>query len=129
MGINVDHSRAKQDKGVWTNFGGSSFLVANTGSIKFQRALTRLQAPHRKKIERGTLDPAISRDILCQAMSEGLVLDWKNVGNAEGADVPFSEEVCAKALKNNDDLREYLQEFAMDLENFRTDELKAEGNS
>jgi hypothetical protein len=33
------------------------------------------------------------------------------------------------ALKNNDDLREFLQEFALDLENFRAEEMEEEGKS
>jgi hypothetical protein len=129
MGIKVDNSRKRQEKGVWTTFSGSQFLVAHSSSLKFQRILTRLQAPHRRKIDKGNLDPAVSRDILCQALSEGLLLDWKNVGDSQGNDIPFSAEVAAQALANNDDLREYLQEFALDLENFRAEETQDEGNS
>jgi len=62
-------------------------------------------------------------------MSEGLLLDWKNVGDSSGADVPFSPDVAAQALANNDDLRDYLQEYALDLENFREEEVQEEGNS
>lgn len=129
MGINVDNSRKKQSEGVWTSFNGSDFKVAHNSSIKFQRILNRLQAPHRRKIEKGTLDPAISKEILCTAMSEAILLDWKKVVDGEGKEVEFSPELAIKALTNNDDLREYIQEYSMDLENFRTEQLVEEGNS
>jgi hypothetical protein len=129
MAINVDRSREKQEKGVWTKFQDSEFKVANSNSTGFQRQLTRLQAPYRKKIDKGTLDPKISRDILCQAMASDLLLDWKNVVDGTGQDVPYSKEIAQKALLNNDDLREYLQEFAMELENFRQEEIDAQGKS
>jgi hypothetical protein len=129
MGVKIDNSRKKQENGVWANFNGSQFLVAHSGSLKFQRSLTRQQAPYRRKIEKGSLDPAISKEILCQAMSEGLLLDWKNVGDSAGNDVSFSQEAAFKALMNNDDLREFIQEYAIDLENFRAEEIREEGNS
>lgn len=129
MSIKVDNSRKKQEKGVWTTFGGSQFLVAHSSALKFQRILTRLQAPHRRKIERGNLDPAVSKEILCQAMAEGLILDWKDVIDSQNNVVPFSTEMAAQALANNYDLRDYLQEFSIDLENFRQEEIKEEGNS
>lgn len=129
MGINVDNSTKKQVDGVWTQFGGSKFKIASTTSTKFQRVLNRLQAPYRKKIEKGTLDPKISKEILCQAMAEGLLVDWDQVVDGENNPVPFDAEVAFKALMNNDDLKEYLTEYAADLENFRTEEVQEMGKS
>lgn len=122
MSVNVDNSTKKQTDGVWAKFGGSKFLVASTGSTKFQRILNRLQAPHRKKIEKGTLDPKISKEILCTAMSEALLLGWADVVDGDKKPVEFSSDLAFKALMNNDDLREYLSEFSQDLENFRAEE-------
>jgi len=129
MGINVDNSTRKQSEGVWASFGGSKFKVSSTGSTRFQRALNRLQAPYRKKIERGTLDPKISKEILCTAMSEALLIDWQDVQDGEGKTVAFDQEVAFRALSNNDDLREFLSDYAQDLENFRAEELVEAGNS
>ena len=127
MSIVVDKDTTKKTQGVWTTFGGSKFKVCSTGSTRFQRALNRLQAPHRRKIEKGTLDPKISKDILCQAMADSLVLDWKDVVDSSKAEVPYSPEIAQMALSNNDDLREYLLEYAGDLENFRSEEMAESG--
>jgi hypothetical protein len=62
-------------------------------------------------------------------MAGGLLLDWKDVINSNKEEVPFSPEMAEMALKNNDDLREFLQEFALDLENFRAEEMEEEGKS
>ena len=129
MTINIDNSRKTQSEGVWTSFNGSQFKVAHTSSNKFQRILNRLQAPYRRKIDKGILDPAISKEILCTAMAEAILLDWKEVVNGKNETVEYSSEIATKALANNDDLREYIQEYAMDLENFRSETMVEEGNS
>lgn len=118
-----------QKDGVWATLGESSFLISHIGSLKFQRILNRLQAPHRKEIAKGTLDPGISKKILAQAMAKGLVHDWKDVVDSEGKDVPFSEEVCEQCLYNNDDVREFIQEFSTDIANFKAEELEEERKS
>lgn len=129
MSINVDNSTTKQTEGVWTSFNGSKFKIASISSTKFQRVLNRLQAPYRKKIEKGTLDPKVSREMLCQAMSEALLLDWDDVVDGSGNKVPFGQDMAYKALMNNDDLRDYLSEFSQDLENFRAEEIHDMGNA
>jgi hypothetical protein len=128
VAINIDQSTQGADEGVWTKYRGSEFRVVHTGHPKFQRALSRLQAPHRRKIEKGTMDPVESRDLLCAAIAEALVLDWKGVVDSKGADIPYSRKICETALINNPDLREYIQEFSMDLENFRVEEQVEKGN-
>lgn len=120
--IDDSNTRNKQTSGVWAKFGDSEFLVAHMGNLKFQRVISRLQAPHRFKIQKGTLDPAVARTILCRAMSEAIILDWRQVINSEGQDVPFSVESCEMALTNNDELRDWVQEFSSDLQNYKSEE-------
>lgn len=124
--LNVDQSTKKQTEGTWTKFGDSKFKVASSSSTKFQRALNRLQAPYRKKIDKGTLDPKISKDLLCEAMADALIVDWKDVVSAEGP-VEYSPEVAKRALMNNDDLREFLLEYSQDIQNFRDEEVAEAG--
>lgn len=129
MAITFDKENTLKDDGVWTSFGGSDFKLAHSGNHKFQRALSRLQAPHRRKIDKGSLDPVESKNIICKAMSEGLVLDWKNVLDSTGKEAEFDKDKCFAALVNNDDLREFIQEFALDLENFKSEEVVRQGNA
>lgn len=128
MALIFDQKLDKTHEGTWTTFEGSRFKIAHSGNVKFQRSLSRLQLPHRKKIDKGTIDPQTSKEIVCEAMSEGLVLDWENVKASDGSDVKFSKENCKISLLNHDDLREFVQEFSSDLENFKNDEIERQGN-
>lgn len=131
MKVIVDNTQTKdkQNEGVWTEYGGSKFLVGHINNLKFQRILSRLQAPHRQKISKGTIDPAEARKITCKAMSQGLIHDWQDVTNTKNEDVPFSVETCEVMLLNNDDVREYLMEFSQDLANFKEEQTVEEGKS
>ena len=125
--INIDKENVLTSTGVWATYEGSEFLVAHTSHLPFQRAVMRRQQPHRKKIENGTLDPETLRDLMCQSMAEALILDWKKVTDGEGKEVPYSPASGYKALKNNPDLRDFISEFSMNLENFRQLEKEALG--
>lgn len=118
------------DTGVWAEFDGSSFLIAHISNMKFQRALARLQQPHRRKIEAGTLDPQTNKNVLCQAMAEGILLDWKGVGSVAAKDeVPYTIENAVTALKKSTELRDFVSDFALNLSNFRQVEVEDLGNS
>lgn len=122
-------TRDKQNEGVWADYGASKFLVGHMGGLRFQRVLTRLQAPHRAKVQKGTLDPADAKKIMCKAMSLGLIFDWKDVINSKGEEVEFSAEACEQMLANNDDVREFLAEYSQDLANYKEEQTAEEVKS
>lgn len=113
----------------WGTFRGSKFLVAPTSDIAFQRTFNRLQAPHRKSIERGKLDPAIAQEITVEAMAKNMLLDWKDVVDAEGKEVEYTEALGVQVLTSQLDLREFIQEFSADIENFRAVEKEEMGKT
>lgn len=115
----VDADLSQLETGVWGDFSGSRFLIAHISNKKFQRALARLQQPHRKKMEQGTLDPIVNRDILAKAMSEGLILDWERVVDSKKEDVPYSKAAVEAALKADPEFRDWVSEYALNLANFR----------
>jgi hypothetical protein len=112
----------------WAKFEGSEFEIAYAGNAKFLRTFNRLQHPYRKKIEKGTLDPLIQRDILCQAIADTILVNWKKVNNNKGP-IDHTPEVAKMALLNNPDLRDFVQEFAMELDNYRKEEIDEVGES
>lgn len=129
MAIVINANTTKVDDGVWVDYGGSKFLVSHSSNLKFQRIFSRLQAPHRSKIEKGTLDPAISRQLVCKAFSQGIIHDWEDVVDSDGNNVAFSPEVCEQALMNNPDLLEYIQEVSTNLSYFKNEEFEELGKS
>jgi hypothetical protein len=123
----IDKDVSPQTQGVWSEFGGAKFKIRHTSNLDFQRLILRLQQPYRRKIDNNTLDPAISKEILCKAMGQHILVDWKDVGDKGGAQVPYSPEAAYSALMNNEDLREYVALYSTNLDNFHADEVNALG--
>ena len=115
----------REVEGAWSKFKGSEFLLASSNSIRFQRIFGRLQRPHAKQIERKTIDPSVQLDLMCEALAKAVLLDWKNVVNDSGEQVPYSQEVALSALKNNSEFRSFVIDTASDIGTF-TDEDVAE---
>lgn len=114
--------------GVWGEFGNARFKIAHISNLKFQRALARLQQPHRRKIEAGSLDPKVNKDILAEAMAEGILLDWDQVVDSKKVATPYSKEAGKVALLKNVEFRDWVSDFAMNLQNFREEEMEELGN-
>lgn len=128
--IVIQNSRnAELDEGKWAKFQGSEFLIAHTSSLRFQRSLQRLQAPFRKQIEKGTMDPEDSKIIVCRSMSEAILKDWRDVVGPDGAPLSYTKDLGYTALMNNEELREFVQEYSTELANFRAAEIEEKGNA
>jgi hypothetical protein len=116
------------DDGVWSSFNGSEFLISHISSDKFQRALAKYQQPHRKAIDEKRLDPVTGKDLLCKAMSEGLLLDWKNVGSSDGQVTKYTSKAGYQALKRDPQFRDFVTDVASEVSNFIQSELDEVGN-
>jgi hypothetical protein len=117
------------DSGVWAEWSGSKFLIAHISNLKFQKLLARLQQPHRKKLESGGLDPEVNRDILCQALSQTVLLDWDNVGSKAGTKIPYTAQNAFHALQRDPEFRDFVAEFATQIANYRSQEIDELGKS
>lgn len=117
------------DAGVWKSFEGSDFLVAHISNMKFQRALARLQQPFRRKLQEGTLDPKQNQAIVCEAMAEGVLLDWKKVQRTDRTEVPYNKANCLELLKRNPEFRDWLTEVSTQMSHFRDEEVKDLGEA
>ena len=128
--ININNpDKHLEDEGVWVPFKGSQFLLASTGNFRFQKMWARLQLPYRKKIDRGTLDPETALDILAKSLAKTVLLDWKDVTGGDNESIPYTIENGELALKNNSDLREFIQDYSSDIENYREDDKEELGKS
>ena len=126
MAICIDNQQEKQRNGVWVDYLGSRFHIVYASNLSFQRKLGQLQRPHKRALDRGSLDPAISQEILAKAITGTLLIGWEKVVDGSNNPVQFDEAVAIKALMNNDDLLQFIQDYATDLANFRDDQNEAE---
>lgn len=127
--INVDHNPVETEEGVWTPFNGSEFLIAHVSNMAFQRKLARLQQPYAKKIEKGTLSPDVQMDILCEAMSGTVLKNWRKVVNSKNEDVGFDVELGKRVLLKQVEVREFVTDYAGNLDHYRQEEVKELGKS
>jgi hypothetical protein len=125
--FNPDADHKTTDQGVWEEFQGAEFLIAHTSSIRFQRALSRGQQPVRKKIENGTLDPAENKKIICRAMAEGLLLDWRKTPDFTGDLPAYTPDLGFNALMKQPQFRDFVSDFSMQLVNFTRVEVEEVG--
>lgn len=125
----IDADFSSIDNGVWEEFDGSKFRIAHISNVKFQRALSRLQQPHLRKIQEGRMDPELNKRILAQAMSEGILLDWQDVKNKAGDQVPFSPKAAQAALMANVEFRDFVSDFATNIGHYRDEEVEELGNT
>ena len=123
-----DEDLKKVDEGVWMDFEGSKFLIAHISNMKFQRALSRLQQPHRRKIEQGSIDPNLNKRIVAEAMAEGVLLDWKNVGSVGGETPAYTPKLGMTALMKSVEFRDWVSEIATNMSNYRDEEISELGN-
>lgn len=117
------------EEGTWAEYQGSHFLIAYAGNIRFARAKDRIERPHRRLIEKGSVDAADQRKWMIQAMAEGILLGWKNVLDDNGQEVPYTTQNGVMSLTNDENFREFVMTFSMELANFRNAEKEYEGNS
>ena len=118
------------DNGIWMPYEGSKFLIAHMSNKKFQRALARNQQPYRKKLENGTLDPEINKAALCKSMAEGILLDWKDVvSKGSKTPVTYTVDNACTALMKNVEFRDFISEVAMNMANFKSEEVQDLGNA
>lgn len=115
--------------GVWTpEYDDAKFLISHWSHLGFQRAVQRLQAPYAKKIAAGRLDPKISRDIISRAMADELIHDWRGVVEEDGeTKVSYDPDRCFAQLTNDPGLRDFLSEFAMEMDNYREEVIEEAG--
>jgi hypothetical protein len=135
--IDVDYNPVETEDGVWTEYKNTQLLIAHVSCMAFQRKLARLQQPFAKKIEKGTLSPDVQKDILCKAMAGTILKDAKFVKKGAGwtkeiptyDPIPFTDALAEQVLRNQLDVREYVTEYAGNLDNYRQEETEELGKS
>lgn len=126
--FSIDSDLSAVSDGTWATWRGSKFKIAHISNLKFQRVLAKLQQPYRLKLEKGTMDPKVNRDIICQAMAEAVLIDWADVINSKQEKIEYSVEAALKAMQHDPDFRDFVSDFASNMANFRADEVESMGN-
>lgn len=115
--------------GVWAPYMGGEFLLARKGS-NYNARLSELYNENREvldKREEGTdrLTPeavAMMQEIYTRAFCEHCLLDWKDVGEKDKGELPYSPELATQLLLDPRyaELAQYLENFSLNHMNYRT---------
>lgn len=128
--FNIDETTiSNEEEGVWAKFKGSDFLIASSGSTKFQRLFQKLQRPYRRELQNNSLDPDIMADLMAESLSKTILLGWKNVVDSSGEEVPFSQTTAKTVLRRNAEFRDFVSNFATEISNFVSEEKEELGKS
>lgn len=123
----IDADLSSLESGVWEEYQGSRFLIAHISNSRFQRALAKYQLPHRRKIAEGTLDPEKNKEIVARAMSEGVLLGWEHVVDAQKQEVKYTPQLAYQVLMRDPEFRDFVSEYAMAMTNFKAAEVDEVG--
>ena len=103
--------------GTWTNYRGVNLKIARSGNERFTQSFLRASRPYRREITQNALDNKIAERILCEAIAEGILVDWNNF-EIDGNQIDYSVGNATELMKQDPDCREFVQEFSKDLNNY-----------
>lgn len=126
--MKFDADLSNLDKGIWRVYDDVEFRLTHISNIRFQRSLAKHQQPYRRKLTEGTLDPKISQEILCKAMGEAIIIDWRGkMADSQGNQIPYTSENASYLLNRDPDFRDWVAAEASNMAAFRIEEVRALG--
>lgn len=84
----------------------TAFRVARAGgsNVKFLQAMEAAMKPHRRAMAAGTMDRKLLNKLVREVYCRTVVLDWENVEDADGNDLPFAYDNALKLFTDLPDL-------------------------
>lgn len=130
-------SNEKENNGIPIKFPGSptssgkipTFYVGRISkkNKRFQKVTDQLYKPYRKnKNGLKNMSDEVAEDILKKSFIKGCLRGWENIENADGVEIPFTEENADKLFSDLPDLFEHLMEQANDLSLYLDEQLEEE---
>lgn len=114
------------DEGAWVDLDPTTRIkVARYGNRNFRDRLRALMKPYNRMIENGTMDDTKADELLVQAISETVVLDWEGL-EMNGEPVTYSAAKAKELLLDPAlrDFRELVISLSNELEVFRGEEIE-----
>jgi hypothetical protein len=124
----------KETAGVWHDLGdGARVLVASMGHPRFRAAMDRAEVKRRaKRPANGIFPSEVQTEIVAEAMSFTVLLDWEGIEDDAGAELVYSREEAFRVLADPAmrDFSNRIAALADDAANFREEEVaEIVGNS
>jgi hypothetical protein len=120
-----------ETEGVDLHLGGDCYITirrAGGSNRAFLETFRRVTAPHRRAIERGTLDPDTDDELGIKIFAEAIIVEWRGVV-VNGQAVEFSKEAFVRVMHELPDLWRLIRDEARNASNFRDEEVADAGKS
>ena len=117
--------------GVWIDGPGDfKIKVGRIGNTKYDAYLAKIGKSVRMKARHSDVKGKAVEDLAKRAIARYVILDWKNLVDDEGNDVPCSEEKALQMLRDHREFYRFILEAANDELLFKNEEDEdTEGNS
>ncbi len=109
-----------EENGVWTKYRDVDLLIARGNNTKFKSAFRRVTQSYD---DLTNLPEEKSAELLADALSEGVLLGWKGF-IVNGNEIEYSKINAKNLLVNDVDCREFVTDFANEIDNFIIKERK-----
>jgi len=106
----------KAELGAKVIYRGVELLVARMNNSKYKYVFRQLIKPYQKEVENNTLDDDTSDRLLCEALAEGILLGWNK--DTFPGNVAYTKENAVELLLNDSDCRDFITDFANDINNY-----------
>jgi len=102
----------KSIDGIWCPFfAGIELKIARANNPAYTKQLEKLEQPYLRQIRTATLDMETRLSLNMQAAAKCILVDWKNIEDESGNEIPYSSEKALEFLKNPAYVR--LNDFVM----------------
>ena len=121
---------SKETEGFWHKVNKKiSVKLARAGgaNLAFTKAMEEKTREHRKRggaFEGDKVDVELATDIMKQAFSETIILDWKGFTNKAGKNVAFNPKVAYETMVALPDLFNELRDAAGEAANYRIEDIQ-----
>lgn len=106
--------------GVWVDAGeGLRLLIARQGNARYNESMRRHGSPLVPQIKSGSVSIDQAEQVTCRAMAETILLNWENLQDENGVNVPYSTDQAYKYLLEMRDFRDLVQELSNTVQNYR----------
>jgi hypothetical protein len=117
----------ESEEGIWLKFPGDRkihVLRAGGSNKKFSRVLSTRVKPYRRQMDRGTLDPEISDNLMLNVYLDTVVLGWSGFKTPDGVEIPYSREAGYTLFKALPEMFDEVMSLASDAASFQEQEVE-----
>lgn len=117
---------AASEAGVWVNkvLDDLDVKICSAGNRKYLDCLRQLMKPYQRSYK--SMDDSVFLEIQNKAISKFILVDWRNLQDEEGNEIPYSSDKAYEILQDpeNEEFRKIVVSLSEESEVFRKEVLE-----